>query len=138
RHDLQIHRGSRLASILPPETHPTTNSRHHQALLVDDACPGLVTALCPADGVPEALEIPRRRWVLGVQWHPEHLTDPELRAAHALSGAGARAPGCFPVAYPLHPRPVACPCPARGPGSGPVAAASGSRRACAGSEWRTD
>jgi putative glutamine amidotransferase len=82
-HALAIHAGSRLAAILPPDTHQTTNSRHHQALAQDGTLPGVVTAVSPADGLPEALEIPGRRWVLGVQWHPEHLTDPELRAAHA-------------------------------------------------------
>jgi len=82
-HPLEIRPGSRLASILAPVSHTTTNSRHHQAILVDDACPGVVTAVSPEDGVPESLEIPGRRWVLGVQWHPEHLSDPEVRAAHA-------------------------------------------------------
>jgi putative glutamine amidotransferase len=82
-HHLVIHPGSRLASILPPETHGTANSRHHQALLAGATCPGIITAVSAVDNVPEALEIPGRRWILGVQWHPEHLTDPELRAAHA-------------------------------------------------------
>jgi putative glutamine amidotransferase len=83
RHDLVIEPGSRLSSILAPATHRTANSRHHQAVLGDETCPGVITARSPADGIPEALEIPGRRWVLGVQWHPEHLSDPELRAAHA-------------------------------------------------------
>src|SRR5437667_432631 len=75
--ELQLRPGSRLASILPPEAPRATTSRHHQAVLTDESCPGIIVALSPADGIPEALEIPGRRWVLGVQWHPEHLTDPE-------------------------------------------------------------
>lgn len=46
------------------------NSRHHQA--VGQLAPRLtVAATDPGDGVIEAVELPDRRFVLGVQWHPE-------------------------------------------------------------------
>ena len=38
-----------------------------------------VAALSPQDGVIEAIEVPSRRWVFGVQWHPEHRRDDEIR-----------------------------------------------------------
>jgi putative glutamine amidotransferase len=62
--------GSRLYRILGPEV--DVNSYHHQA--VADPGPLKVTAYSP-DGVVEALEDPARRFVLGVQWHPEEMSD---------------------------------------------------------------
>jgi len=81
-HDLQILPESWLASILPPDRHRSTNSRHHQAVLPEEAMPTRVAAICPTDGVIEAIELPDRRFVLGIQWHPEHPKDPQLREAH--------------------------------------------------------
>src|SRR5207237_511840 len=45
------------------------NSAHHQA--VKSAGPGLVIDAIAEDGVVEGIEDPRRRFCLGVQWHPE-------------------------------------------------------------------
>jgi putative glutamine amidotransferase len=81
-HPVTILEGTRLATLLPPGAHQVTNSRHHQAILPEDGIPTRVTALCPTDGIVEAIEVPGRRFVLGVQWHPEHPKDPEIRAAH--------------------------------------------------------
>jgi putative glutamine amidotransferase len=47
------------------------NSRHHQA--PKDLGDGLVATATAPDGVVEALEHPERRFVLGVQWHPENF-----------------------------------------------------------------
>ena len=47
------------------------NSRHHQA--PKDVGEGLVVSATAPDGVIEALEDPQRRFVLGVQWHPENF-----------------------------------------------------------------
>ncbi|HYL31821.1 MAG TPA: gamma-glutamyl-gamma-aminobutyrate hydrolase family protein [Stellaceae bacterium] len=46
------------------------NSAHHQA--VKDAAPGLIVDAIAPDGVIEGIEDPNRRFVLGVQWHPEY------------------------------------------------------------------
>jgi putative glutamine amidotransferase len=53
----------------------TVNSSHHQAVAL--AGDGLrVVAKCPGDGLIEALEgTPTGHWVLGVQWHPERMSD---------------------------------------------------------------
>ncbi len=45
------------------------NSKHHQA--VKDVAPGLRIGALSEDGVIEAIEDPSKRFVLGVQWHPE-------------------------------------------------------------------
>jgi putative glutamine amidotransferase len=72
--------GSHLARFAPGSIAATlfgeeseVNSYHHQA--VSD--PGKLTVTGRADdGVIEALEDPGRRFVLGVQWHPEMAGDP--------------------------------------------------------------
>jgi putative glutamine amidotransferase len=72
-HPVQIAQGSRLARILPPaeQADVQVNSSHHQAIRV----PGdnlLVSAVSPADGVIEAVELDaENHFVVGVQWHPE-------------------------------------------------------------------
>jgi putative glutamine amidotransferase len=81
-HALSIAPGTRLAAILSPDRHDATNSRHHQSVIPDDETPTRVAAICPVDGVVEAIEAPDCRFVIGVQWHPEHPKDPEVRAAH--------------------------------------------------------
>jgi putative glutamine amidotransferase len=46
------------------------NSAHHQA--ADRVGPGVLVSATAPDGVIEAIEDPRRRFCLGVQWHPEY------------------------------------------------------------------
>ena len=53
-----------------------TNSSHHQA--VKDTPAPLRQVAFSRDGVVEAIENPEHRFMLGVQWHPESLTDREL------------------------------------------------------------
>jgi putative glutamine amidotransferase len=68
-HDVELVEGS-LAARAAGETHHATKSHHHQG--VDRLGEGLRVSGCSAmDGLPEAIEIPGRRFVLGVQWHPE-------------------------------------------------------------------
>lgn len=68
-HDVDLVEGT-LAAQAAGETHHATKSHHHQG--VDRLGEGLQISGCSAmDGLPEAIEIPERRFVLGVQWHPE-------------------------------------------------------------------
>jgi putative glutamine amidotransferase len=72
-HDVEILPGTRLRGILGTER-VAVNSFHHQA--VRDLGRGLIlSALSPADRVVEGVEMPDRRFVLGVQWHPESFWD---------------------------------------------------------------
>lgn len=53
------------------------NSRHHQS--VDELAPIFKVAAKSPDGVVESIELKNKKshsFVLGVQWHPENLTDP--------------------------------------------------------------
>jgi len=79
-HDLRVEPGSLLAGILRPD-YTRCNSRHHQAVRLDETFTARVSAVSPEDGIVEAIEVPGRRWAVGVQWHPEHQADPEIRAA---------------------------------------------------------
>ncbi len=50
------------------------NSAHHQA--AETVGPGIVVSGRAPDDVIEAIEDPRRRFCLGVQWHPEYRIGP--------------------------------------------------------------
>jgi putative glutamine amidotransferase len=71
-HPITIASHSRLESILEVDEY-IVNSRHHQC--VDQVAGGLVVVARALDKVIEALELPGKRFVLAVQWHPEDRTD---------------------------------------------------------------
>ena len=90
-HPVEIRAGTRLAALLGAARVPV-NSRHHQA--VGRLAPELALAAAESSTAgPEGLLVEAveardpRRWVLGVQWHPENLVhreDAAGRAARAL------------------------------------------------------
>lgn len=49
------------------------NSSHHQS--VKTVAPTLMASAAAPDGIIEAIESPRHRFFLGIQWHPEFLFD---------------------------------------------------------------
>jgi putative glutamine amidotransferase len=68
-HDVSLAPDS-LAATAAGQLRHTTKSHHHQG--VDEIGEGLVvTGTSAIDDLPEAIELPDRRFVLGVQWHPE-------------------------------------------------------------------
>jgi putative glutamine amidotransferase len=72
-HDVAILPGTRLRELLGRDR-VAVNSFHHQA--VKDLGRGLVlSARGCDDGVIEGMEMPDRRFVIGVQWHPESFWD---------------------------------------------------------------
>lgn len=54
------------------------NSFHHQA--VKDPAADFVVSATSRDGVIEAIESRHHRFVLGVQWHPENMTETDEQA----------------------------------------------------------
>ncbi|GAA0457688.1 gamma-glutamyl-gamma-aminobutyrate hydrolase [Paractinoplanes deccanensis] len=75
-HDARFEPGSRIAELMGDDL--AIRCFHHQG--VDD--PGTLTVTGRAeDGLPEAVEDPGRRFVLGVQWHPEVVRDRRLFGA---------------------------------------------------------
>lgn len=73
-HSVQVEKGSHLAGIMGG-TAFEVNSLHHQS--VKDLGEGLKVVAAAPDGVIEALEMPGKRFVVSVQWHPEWLPEHE-------------------------------------------------------------
>lgn len=69
-HQITVLHGTRLHSIVRREN-LEVNTTHHQA--VKRLGRGLVASAFADDGVIEAIESTRHRFVLGIQWHPEVL-----------------------------------------------------------------
>ena len=85
-HDVMLTEGS-LAAAAAGELVHVTKSHHHQG--VDRLGEGLVVSgISTFDELPEAIEMPERSFVLGVQWHPE--ADEESPVIAALTAAAAR------------------------------------------------
>jgi putative glutamine amidotransferase len=75
-HSARFAEGSRIAALMGEDVE--INCYHHQGV----ADPGALTATGWAeDGLVEAVEDPERRFVLGVQWHPEVSRDRRLFGA---------------------------------------------------------
>jgi putative glutamine amidotransferase len=84
-HPITIASSSKLASILGVDEY-VVNSRHHQC--VEQVASGLVVVARAPDQVVEALELPGKRFVLAVQWHPEDRTDgPDAKLFQAFRNA---------------------------------------------------
>ncbi|MBV8220880.1 MAG: gamma-glutamyl-gamma-aminobutyrate hydrolase family protein [Solirubrobacterales bacterium] len=79
-HAVRLIAGSLAARAAGEELH-NTKSHHHQGVAtVGDGL--IVTGQSTLDDLPEAIESPDRRFVLGVQWHPE--ADEQSRIVAAL------------------------------------------------------
>jgi putative glutamine amidotransferase len=72
-HAVAVEPGTALAAIVGAAT-MNVNSAHHQAVKTVGA--GVrINARAP-DGVIEGIEVPGKRFCLGVEWHPEYSIDP--------------------------------------------------------------
>jgi putative glutamine amidotransferase len=81
-HEVRLEPGSLAARVVGGERE-AVKSHHHQAVAGLGA--GLVASGWSVDdGVVEAIELPERRFALGVLWHPEE--DEASRVLHALVG----------------------------------------------------
>ncbi len=67
-HSVHIHKKTILFNMFRREK-IWINGKHHQA--IKDLAPGLIASAHASDGIIEAVEHPKKRFVLGVQWHPE-------------------------------------------------------------------
>lgn len=87
-HDVRLTPGSLAARAAGEEIH-ATKSHHHQGVAVIGE--GLeVTGISTFDDLPEAIEAPARRFVLGVQWHPEADERSRIIAALVAQAAAYR------------------------------------------------
>ncbi len=86
-HQIRIVAGTLLHRIADADR-LAVNSAHHQA--VKDAGPGVVIDAVAEDGVVEGIEDPRRRFCLGVQWHPEfEINEADRHVFRAFVAAAA-------------------------------------------------
>jgi putative glutamine amidotransferase len=87
-HEVRLLDGS-LAARAAGETEHATKSHHHQG--VDRVGEGLlVSGFSAVDELPEAIELEDRRYVLGVQWHPE--ADPGSAVVGTFVAAALKQP----------------------------------------------
>lgn len=87
-HAVEVARGTRLAAIVGEPLRLDVNSRHHQAIA--KVGEGLwVSARDPEDGTIEAVERDDKRFVVGVQWHPEDQAGCDVRAAKLFQAFAA-------------------------------------------------
>lgn len=87
-HVVRLAEGTQLREIAARFEVPV-NSAHHQA--VKSPAPNLVVNAVAPDGVIEGIEDPRRRFCIGVQWHPEYaISDADLRLFAAFIDAARR------------------------------------------------
>lgn len=87
-HDVTVKPGSRLGGILG-ETLVPVNSMHHQA--IKDLAPSLAATAYAPDGIIEGVEGAGGGYVVGVQWHPEELTDTHAGMARLFTTFAAAA-----------------------------------------------
>ena len=89
---VELEPGSLAARAVGAELH-SVPCHHHQC--VGELGEGLrVTGRAQLDGVPEAIEAPASRFVLGVQWHPEAT---EKRELFGVFAEAARATSATPL-----------------------------------------
>lgn len=69
-HPVEVEKGSLLSRALGGVTSAQVNSAHH--CCVDRLGAGVRLVARATDGVPEGIEVPDRRFCVGVQWHPEY------------------------------------------------------------------
>jgi len=89
-HDVELVAGSLAMRVIEATPHGT-KSHHHQG--VDRLGEGLLLSASSAmDGLAEAIELPDRSFVLGVQWHPEaDAMSPVIGGLVQAAGAHAQA-----------------------------------------------
>ena len=81
-HKVRVNSGTQLASIMGEGEVPV-NSMHHQGIKL--LAPGLVVTAVAPDGVIEGVEMDTDQFLVGVQWHPESLTEQDARMRRLFS-----------------------------------------------------
>jgi putative glutamine amidotransferase len=76
-HEVEVAKGSRLAAIFGAGA-LKVNSMHHQG--IRELGDGLVATAVAPDGLVEGIESADDAYVIGVQWHPEALTDGDVQS----------------------------------------------------------
>lgn len=84
-HEVRLAPGSWVSTVFQGASTLLTNTVHHQA--IKQLAPELRASAWAPDGIVEAVEcIDDRRWVAGVQWHPEWLDGSVEGGIHRSAG----------------------------------------------------
>jgi len=76
-HWMSIQQGTRLSRIIGKKR-IMVNSHHHQG--VRTVPPSVIISARSKDEVIEAIEVPEKRFVIGIHWHPERWEKPSSKA----------------------------------------------------------
>ncbi|WP_170297179.1 gamma-glutamyl-gamma-aminobutyrate hydrolase family protein [Georgenia thermotolerans] len=82
-HSVQVQEGSVVASLLGMSGQLAVNSQHHQGVKVLGH--GLTPTAWASDGLVEGFEHDHHR-IIGVQWHPEVMTESDPPSASLIAG----------------------------------------------------
>ena len=82
-HKVTVKEGTLLADIIGAGEHGV-NSYHHQA--VKDLAPKAEAMAYSEDGLVEAIAVPDKTFIVGVQWHPEFAFEKRSRVQGNRSG----------------------------------------------------
>lgn len=72
-HNIKINADTKLAKMADNNLRTMVNSTHHQA--VNKLGSNLIISAKAEDGIIEAIESTKHKFVIGVQWHPEYVND---------------------------------------------------------------
>lgn len=75
-HNVEIKNDTLLFSIINKTTLDVNSNHRYEVIKTND----FIISAISQDGVIEAIENPNKRFVLGVQWHPEKMVDYDLSA----------------------------------------------------------
>ncbi|MDE6292503.1 MAG: gamma-glutamyl-gamma-aminobutyrate hydrolase family protein, partial [Bacilli bacterium] len=73
-HNVEIDSSSKLYQILKKDN-IMVNSIHTYVSTKDEIKEYKVVATCPIDNTIEAVELPNKRFVMGIKWHPELMPE---------------------------------------------------------------
>ena len=83
-HEINLEPNSRVAKAMKTIAPKQSHSFHHQA--IDKLAPGLVVTGRAPDQTIEAVELNAKKWIVGVQWHPEDDADTEPDQQNLFKG----------------------------------------------------
>jgi len=83
-HEIKLESTSRVAEAMKTISPKQSHSFHHQA--IDKLAPGLVVTGRAPDQTIEAVEHNSKKWIVGVQWHPEDDADTETDQQNLFNG----------------------------------------------------
>lgn len=83
-HEIKLEPTTKVAKAMKTNSPKRSHSYHHQA--IDKLAPGLIVSGRAHDQTIEAVEHETKKWIVGVQWHPEDDADVEPDQQNLFNG----------------------------------------------------